>query len=71
VVEWLMAPDCKSGLFGVRWFKSIPAHTKGKAMGTKDKIEIKFSIDENLRKVMLGSTLIIAITVVIVVVITI
>ena len=62
-----MAPDCKSGLFGVRWFKSIPAHTEGKIMDIKDKIEISFSIDENLRDVILGATLIIAIAVIVVV----
>ena len=26
VVEWLMAPDCKSGRESVRWFESISAH---------------------------------------------
>ena len=26
VVEWLMAPDCKSGRESVRWFESILAH---------------------------------------------
>jgi hypothetical protein len=26
VAEWSIAPDCKSGGFGLRWFESIPAH---------------------------------------------
>ena len=26
VVEWLMAPDCRSGRESVRWFESISAH---------------------------------------------
>ncbi len=26
VAEWLKASDCKSDLFGVRWFESIPLH---------------------------------------------
>jgi len=26
VAEWLKAPDCKSGLARVRWFKSNPVH---------------------------------------------
>ena len=28
VAEWSIAPDCKSGDFGLRWFKSIPAHER-------------------------------------------
>ena len=28
MVEWLMAPDCKSGRESVRWFESISAHHK-------------------------------------------
>ena len=26
VAEWLKAADCKSALFGVRWFESILSH---------------------------------------------
>ena len=26
VVEWLMAPDCKSGDESLRWFESNPMH---------------------------------------------
>lgn len=32
MVEWLMAPDCKSGLFGVRRFESCSPHHSLKAV---------------------------------------
>ena len=42
VVEWLMAPDCKSGRESVRWFESISAHHNIYETGVLERVSLFF-----------------------------